>query len=142
MHFPAADRGRAKGHPWIMVCPGGAYINVCSISEGYPVAKKFNELGYDVFVATYRTGLYDVMPKPLDDLAACIRYVRGHRERFGVNGERYIVCGFSAGGNLTALWGTKNHGVRGLRTAGARGAVSHLSSNGSASVSGNCSGDH
>lgn len=142
MHFPAADRGRAKGHPWIMVCPGGAYINVCSISEGYPVAKKFNELGYDVFVATYRTGLYDVMPKPLDDLAACIRYVRGHRERFGVNGERYIVCGFSAGGNLTALWGTKESRVRGLRTAEARGAVSHLSSNGSASVSGNCSGDH
>ena len=110
MHFPAADRGKAKGHPWIMVCPGGAYINVCSISEGYPVAKKFNELGYDVFVATYRTGLYDVMPKPLDDLAACVRYVREHRELFGVDPDRYIICGFSAGGNITALWGTKNHG--------------------------------
>ena len=34
----------------------------------------------------------------------------GTQRTLGANGERYIVCGFSAGGNLTALWGTKNHG--------------------------------
>ena len=111
IHFPAQDREKAKKHPWIMACPGGAYINVCSISEGYPVAKRFNALGYDVFVATYRTGLHEVMPKPLDDLAECIRYVQSREAEFALGDpDRYIVCGFSAGGNLTALWGTKNHG--------------------------------
>lgn len=116
LYFPAENREAAKGHPWIAVCPGGAYINVCTIAEGYPVAKAMNALGYDVFVVNYRTGLFAVMPKPLDDLAECIRYVQKHARQFDLaNPNRYIVCGFSAGGNLTALWGTKNHGYEAYR---------------------------
>ena len=110
LHFPAKDRKAAKKRPWIIDCPGGAYVNVCAISEGYPVAEKFNALGYDVFVVNYRTGLSEVMPKPLDDLAACVRYVFDHQKMFDLGSEGYIVCGFSAGGNLAALWGTKSLG--------------------------------
>lgn len=111
MHFPAEDRAAANARPYIIDCPGGAYLNVCSIAEGYPIAKKFNQMGYDVFVVNYRVNERNIMPKPLDDLAACIRYVMEHHKEFGIaDPERYIVGGFSAGGNLTALWGTKHLG--------------------------------
>ena len=111
MHFPAQDREKAKRRPYIIDCPGGAYLNVCSIAEGYPIAQIFNRMGYDVFVVNYRVNEKNIMPKPLDDLAACIRYVMAHHAGFDIaDPKRYIVGGFSAGGNLTALWGTKNLG--------------------------------
>lgn len=110
IHFPAAGRNSKK--PFIIIAAGGAYHNVCSLGEGYPVAARFNELGYDAFVLTYRVGGTGVLPKPLEDLSAAVHYVRKHADRLGVNPDRYIVCGFSAGANLTALWGTENHGYR------------------------------
>ena len=78
MHFPAEDRAKAKSRPYIIDCPGGAYLNVCSLCEGYPIAKVFNRLGYDVFVVNYRVNERNIMPKPLDDLAACIRFAMEH----------------------------------------------------------------
>lgn len=111
IHFPAEDKEEAKKKPYLMVCPGGAYVNVCALSEGYPIAKQFNQLGYDVFVVNYRVRNFDVMPKPLEDLAACVGYVRENAEAFDLGRkDSYIVCGFSAGGNLCALWGTKHLG--------------------------------
>lgn len=108
LHFPAKKTGK----PFVVLCAGGAYMSVCSAAEGYPVAKVFNELGYPAFVLNYRVGGSDLMPKPLDDLAAALRYIRSRAEEFHVDPDRYIVCGFSAGGNLTALWGTENHGYK------------------------------
>ncbi|HHV10827.1 MAG TPA: alpha/beta hydrolase [Clostridiales bacterium] len=99
-----------KSRPFVMVCAGGAYTAVCSMVEAYPVAAKLNELGYPAFVLTYRTGGKGLLPKPLDDLAAAIKYVIKHADQFKIDPKHYIVCGFSAGGNLTSLWGTENHG--------------------------------
>ena len=50
------------------------------------------------------------MPKPLDDLAAAYKFVVSRKEEFGLATEEYGVCGFSAGSNLTNLWGTKERG--------------------------------
>lgn len=114
IHFPGKKQPKGRTpRPYVMLCPGGAYVNVCSISEGYPVAKRWNELGYDVFVVNYRVNKEKIMPHPLDDLAACIRYVREHGEQFGLEDpDCYAVGGFSAGGNLTALWGLKQLGYK------------------------------
>ena len=53
-----------------------------------------------------------LMPKPLDDLAAAWCYIKEHEETFGVKAENYVAGGFSAGGHLTAMWGTPNRGAR------------------------------
>ena len=107
LHFPAESRGR---RPFVLVCAGGAYTNVCSLAEGFPVAARLNELGYSAFVLTYRVGGKSLMPKPLEDVAAAIRYIRSHAAELNVDPERYVVAGFSAGANLCCLWGTKVHG--------------------------------
>lgn len=106
--FPAKRSNENK--PYIIICPGGAYKNVFSITEGYPVAAKFNELGYSAFVFTYRVGGKGLQPKPLDDLATALQYIKSHAAVFDVYPDNYILTGFSAGGNLVSLWGTDNHG--------------------------------
>lgn len=108
VHFPACRKDPNK--PYVIVIAGGAYMSVCSLVEAYPVAARFNEMGYDAFVLTYRVGGIGLLPKPVDDLAAAVRYIRVHAQQFEVNQDQYIVCGFSAGANLTALWGTHNYG--------------------------------
>ncbi len=96
--------------PFILVCPGGAYMNVWSFTEGYTAAARYNEYGYDAFILTYRTGGENLFPKPMEDVAKALKFIKEREDSFGVNGDRYIVNGFSAGGNLTLQWGTKQNG--------------------------------
>ena len=103
-------KGKDKGvKPFLVVCAGGGYMGVCSAVEGYPVAARFNDLGYDVFLLTYRVSEKKIMPKPVDDLAAALKFIFANRGKFGV-GDDYILCGFSAGANLISLFGTDNLG--------------------------------
>jgi hypothetical protein len=75
--------GRTDARDWtarfgadfdLVVCAGGGYMGVCSAVEGYPVAARFNDLGYDVFLLTYRVSEKKIMPKPVDDLAAALKF--------------------------------------------------------------------
>ena len=111
MFFPS-EKHDGKKKPFIIVCAGGAYTHVCNMTEAYPVCRSFNELGFDCFALNYRVSTAGVMPMPLDDLAAAIKYI--DRNCSGLlkdsDPSRYAVCGFSAGGNLTAEWGSKTVG--------------------------------
>ena len=107
MFFPKTQDCGDK--PFIVICAGGAFEAVCSISEGIPIAARFNEMGYDAFVVTYRVGGQNVMPHAHDDLVASLRYIFRNREEFGV-GEDYVLCGFSAGAYLISTFGTDNLG--------------------------------
>lgn len=101
-----------KRKKFAVICPGGAYENVCSIAEGFPIAKVFHNLGYTSFVLQYRTGKYAGQPNSLDDLAQTVKFIREHAEEFGVEKEPYAVVGFSAGGHLAASFGTESTGYR------------------------------
>jgi acetyl esterase/lipase len=96
----------------VIVCPGGGYNREWALVEGYPIARRMNQLGYHSFVLFYRTHQKGLLPKPMDDLAAAVKYIRKHEQDFDVDGDQYAVCGFSSGGHLAAEWGTANHGCR------------------------------
>ena len=96
---------------------GGAYGAVCTMVESLPMAAKLNELGMDCFCLNYRTAtkvslIKGLMPQPIDDLAAAWQYIKENETTFGVNADDYIAGGFSAGGHLTAMWGTAHRGAR------------------------------
>lgn len=101
-----------EGAPFVIVCAGGAYFGVCSICEGFPVAAKLNELGYNAFVLSYRVGCEKLLPKPVEDLAAALKYILKNAAVFCVSTDNYAVAGFSAGGHLAGLWGLENTGFR------------------------------
>lgn len=108
LYMPANNQTSEK--PFIVSIAGGAYSGVCSLVESYPTATRFNELGYNVFVLTYRVLQEHLMPKPIEDLAAAIRFILCNKEMFGVHSDEYIVNGYSAGANMTTLWGTEGKG--------------------------------
>lgn len=112
--LPAAEGGSDK--PFILSVAGGAYTCVCSVVESFPTAARFNELGYNVFVLTYRVLQDKLFPKPLEDIAVAVRYIQKNKDIFGLKNVEYIVNGYSAGANATVLWGTldKGYGKYGL----------------------------
>lgn len=114
IHMPAKEK---KYREYAILMAGGAYGAVCTMIEAMPVAAKLNELGIDCFCVNYRTAskksfLKGLMPQPLDDLAAAWKYIKTHENEFGLEAEKYIAGGFSAGGHLCAMWGTAHKGAR------------------------------
>ena len=105
--FPSADAA-ADGRPFILLVPGGGFVNVWNLTEGWPVANQFNRLGYHVFILTYQVDSPDrQLERNMGDFARALRLIAENEKRFRVNARRYITCGFSAGGYLVCLWNTE-----------------------------------
>lgn len=106
VYFPCDD-AQANQKPFILLIPGGGFVNVWNLTEGWPVAKIYNELGYNVFILTYQVGVEATAVKAMDDIARAMKIISDKKDEFGVNPDCYITCGFSAGGYITCLWNTE-----------------------------------
>lgn len=95
----APDRKR----PMIVVCGGGGYEYV-SDREQEPVALQFLAMGYHACLLEYSVEP-NVFPTALLELASAVAMVRRHAQEWGVDGDKIITCGFSAGGHLAASLG-------------------------------------
>lgn len=104
--FPSTDK-KADQRPFILLVPGGGFVNVWNLTEGWPVAQHFNEMGYHVFILTYRVGVEAAALKAMEDAARAMEIIHQRRDEFHVNPDRYITCGFSAGGYIVCLWNTE-----------------------------------
>lgn len=101
----------ASSRPYILLVPGGGFVNVWNLTEGWPVAAQFNRLGYDVFILTYQVALEDhLLAREMGDFARAIELIRDNADTFNVDWKRYITCGFSAGGYLVCLWNVPEKG--------------------------------
>jgi acetyl esterase/lipase len=75
-------------------------------------ARQLAQAGYVAFSVDYR--LVDAVagchrwPAQLDDVQRAVRWVRAHAEDYGVEPERIGAFGWSAGGQLAALLGTRD----------------------------------
>lgn len=107
-YLPADQQPSNK--PFVLLISGGAYTCVCSIVESFPSAARLNELGYNCFVLNYRVMQDKLLPKPEQDVAAALRFILDHKEQFNLVNDSYIVSGFSAGANVTVIWGTEANG--------------------------------
>lgn len=87
----------------ILICPGGGYANRAA-HEGKNIAEAFNAQGLHAFVVQYRVAP-NQHPAPLADVSRALRIIRANATQWLVNPNHIAVCGFSAGGHLTASLG-------------------------------------
>ena len=106
VYLPSEDK-KADERPFILLVPGGGFVNVWSLTEGWPVAAQFNELGYHVIILTYQICVDGSAVKAMSDIARAFEIIKAHRDKLRVNPDRYITCGFSAGGYAVCLWNTE-----------------------------------
>ena len=88
----------------IVIFPGGGYRGRAA-HEGVNFAALFNTFGMNAFVVHYRVSP-NRFPLPLLDARRAVRFVRANAELFGIDKDKVIVIGSSAGGHLAALLST------------------------------------
>lgn len=91
--------------PSVLILPGGGY-GFTSHREGEAIAMKFIAKGMNAFVLHYNTDKDSKYPEHLLQALSAIKYIRDNKEEYFVNPDKIFVCGFSAGGHLTATVGT------------------------------------
>ena len=106
VYFPSDDPA-ADTRPFVFLVPGGGFVNVWSLTEGWPVARHFNQRGYHVFILTYRVCVEASAVKAMEDISRAMAIIRHKKDQFHVDPDRYITCGFSAGGYIICLWNTE-----------------------------------
>ena len=96
----------------VVICPGGGHRILAIDHEGYEVARWLNSIGVAGIVLKYRLAQtpgagYTVDGHALADARRAIRLVRSHAADWSIDPNRVGMMGFSAGGEVAALAGTK-----------------------------------
>lgn len=103
-------KGRANGVA-LLIAPGGGYSHVTIDKEGSDVARWLAARGIAGIVLKYRLpktpGAAYTTDTALADAVAALRLVRAHSAGWGIDPAKLGMLGFSAGGNLAALAGTR-----------------------------------
>lgn len=104
--YPFIPEGADSKTPAVVICPGGGYHLVSIESEGFNVARWFQERGVAAFVLKYRMPLEaafeDKSIAPLQDVQQSFKYIIDHAKMYNVDKKNIGVMGFSAGGHLAA----------------------------------------
>ena len=104
LHEPSPEFGEGdQSRPAVVVVPGGAYF-FTSDREADPIAFEFLNMGYNVFLLRYSIAP-DRYPTALSQLAGLIAHIRQNADAYHVLPDKIAVCGFSAGGHLSASSG-------------------------------------
>lgn len=89
-----------KPLPCAIVFGGGAYMRR-SLHESVPYAQCFNSYGIQAVTVDYRVSP-NRFPAGLADAQRAVKLVRSHAAEWGIDPNRVVVCGSSAGGHLAA----------------------------------------
>jgi acetyl esterase/lipase len=96
----------------IVVAPGGAFRELWITDEGYRVGEWLSARGIASFILKYRLprntpSTYTIEGDSLADVQRAIRTVKSRAAEWEIDPERVGVMGFSAGGMLAGLAGTR-----------------------------------
>jgi acetyl esterase/lipase len=98
------------GKPYVLVCPGGAFLMVAVLGEGIPAAYEINKAGYPAFILKYRVGLDNSMELALEDVNRAIEVIEKNAAKLQVDTKGYAMLGFSAGAHLASMWTVAKYG--------------------------------
>jgi acetyl esterase/lipase len=93
-------------HPLIVWIHGGAFRSGDKGGIFWSPMPRQTERGYAVASINYRLSGQAIFPALVYDCKAAIRWLRANAGKYGLNAQRIVVAGESAGGHLSALLGT------------------------------------
>ena len=103
-----ADETKDYTRKAMLVIPGGGYYEICSDSEGEPVALAFLSHGFNRFVLHYAVERKKAFPIQLIEASTAIKHIKDNAAQYGIDKSQVFAVGFSAGGHLAAslavLW--------------------------------------
>lgn len=126
LHLPAT----AQPSPVVVYIPGGGWMFA---DRGQPIpgmealdaVGQFVGAGFAVASLDYRLSGETKFPSQLHDVKAAVRWLRANADTCGLDGERIVAWGESAGGHLAALLGLTGQGGGSLE--GSVGTLDHSS---------------
>lgn len=92
-----------KLRPAVLIFPGGGY-GFLSDRENEPIVLEFVRAGYCAFVLSY--SIHTPYPDPLNQALMAVGYIKQNAQKYGVDANKIVAIGFSAGGHLAALLAT------------------------------------
>jgi acetyl esterase/lipase len=103
-----SPRGGTENGSAVVILPGGSHMGLAADLEGREIADWFAARGFTAFILQYRLGSKGyIFPVPLYDARRAIQLVRARAADYHLDPHRVGIIGFSAGGHLAALAGTK-----------------------------------
>jgi endo-1,4-beta-xylanase len=115
VYLPVKDKATGCA---VIVAPGGGHSRLAFQHEGHAVGQWLADRGIAAFILKYRLSRDDATPAgaaqpytidrdELGDAQRAIRLVRSRATEWGVDPARVGIIGFSAGGEVTILAGTR-----------------------------------
>lgn len=90
--------------PVVVRIHGGAWRH--GDKSGQQSAANYVKQGYIGVAINYRFSQHAPFPAQIEDCKAAIRWLKAHSQKYGIDTNRIMVMGGSAGGHLAALLGT------------------------------------
>lgn len=103
---PLAGRGARAARTAVVWMHGGGYLLGRAEQEVPLLAELAAELGVVGVSVDYRLAPEHPHPAPVEDAYAALAWVHGHADELGIDRDRVIVAGESAGGGLAAALST------------------------------------
>ncbi len=119
LHLPGAAEASGRA-PLIVFAHGGGWRKggrgmFCPTMTGDDPFARITGAGFAVASVDYRLSAEAVYPAQVDDVAAALAWLRAHAREYGVDPDRTVLWGESAGATLVALVALRTDaGVRGL----------------------------
>ena len=95
---------KSEPRPAVIICPGGSY-RYHAPREAEPVANFYYDNGMNAFLLRYSVSDKAADYAPLIEVSMAVKHIRENAEKYNVNPDKIVVCGFSAGGHLAGSAG-------------------------------------
>ena len=93
--------GKAPHSPYLVFhCHGGGYVATSSRSHESYLRDWAKDLNCPVVSVDYSLAPENPYPRPMEEVLYAYAYILNNPDKFGWTGEKVIMCGDSAGGNL------------------------------------------
>lgn len=100
-HVPSPT-GDPEARPAMVLVHGGGWTGGTRMS-GYPVAAGLAALGWVAITTDYRLAPDHTHPAAEEDVRAALEHVHERSDRFGIDPDRVVLGGDSAGGHLSGM---------------------------------------